>query len=96
MLWDYLHTGLKVRMYCNSLLVNEDALSKQILNLGVLPMCILHAKMCMCEKLIQQLILTGMRKNLSGLSFKAYCKRVQSTVNMDILGHTTLHAETSQ
>ena len=96
LLRDCLYTGLKVRMFCNSLLVNGDALGKQILNPGVLPMCILHAKMRMCEKLIQQLILTGMHKNLSGSSFKAYCKKVESTVNMDILGRITLHAETGQ
>ena len=90
---DCFHTGLKVKMYCRSLVVHENALAKQILNRGILPMCILHAKMHMCEKLIQPLILTGLHKNSSGVSFKTYCNRVESAVNSDILGRTTCHTE---
>ena len=66
LLFRCLMTQRTVRKYRNALKNNEDALARQVLNPGVLALCILHAKMRMMEKLIQQLILAGMRKNSTG------------------------------
>lgn len=81
-----LHTAEMVRNYRNALTLNEDALGTQILNPGFLPCCILHAKMRMTEKIIQQLILCGMRDHSSGNRFVGFCKRVEHAVNTNIFG----------
>ena len=52
--------------------------------------------MRMVEKLIQQLILAGMRRNPVGQRFTDFCKRVENTVNHDILGRSSCNAEIGQ
>jgi len=86
----------RVRTITNALTNNEDALAKQIFNPGILACCILHAKMRMIEKFIQQLILAGMRKNPTGAAFTNFCERVEVAVNNDILGRTSINAKTGQ
>ena len=56
----------------------------------------MHAKMHMAEKLIQQRILAGMRRNPDGQRFTDFCKRVENTVNHDILGRSSCNAEIGQ
>ena len=50
LLFRCLMTQRSVRKYRNALKNNEDALARQVLNPGVLALCILHAKMRMMEK----------------------------------------------
>ena len=90
---DCLNTGRTVRRCRNALEINEKALGKQVLNPGSLPCCILHAKMRMCEKIIQQIILAGMRKNATGQHFDNYCKKVEDMVNSEILSRTTCNED---
>ena len=68
-----LATGLKVGIYRNLLIVNKDTIARKKMNPGILSMYILHAKMHMHEKLIQQLIITDMLKlkHSSDASLKA-------------------------
>ena len=91
-----LYDGIQVKRCRSALILNEDALAVQILNPGILAICILHAKMRMAEKLVQQLILAGLRKNPSGKEFEIFCKKVEITVNNDILGRAACNAEVGQ
>jgi len=96
MLLGCLMTQKKVRTYRNALKNNEEAIARQLMNPGCLPLCILHAKMRKLEKFIQQVILAGMRKNSTGTKFDEYCARVEDVVNKDILGRTTPNAKNGQ
>ena len=85
-----------VKKFCLALAINEKALACQIMNPGSLPPCILHGLMRMTEKILQQLMLAGLRKNPSGKMFSDYCKRVSSTVNAKILGRSEVNMNTGQ
>ena len=77
-------------------MINEKALAKQLINPGNLPCCILHALMRMCEKLIQQLLLCGLRKNQRGKAFMDYCARVEATINEKVLARSEINMTTGQ
>ena len=88
--------GRTVKKFRLALAINEKALACQIMNLGSLLPCILHGLMRMTEKILQQLMLAGLRKNPSGKIFSDYCKREASTVNAKILGRSEVIMNTSQ
>ena len=50
----------------------------------------------MVKKLIQQLILAGLRRNPTGKRFTQFCLRVKDSVDNDILGRLTCNAEIGQ
>ena len=50
----------------------------------------------MMEKMIQQLILAGMRKNPTGSRFDEHCARVELAANTNILGCTACNARNGQ
>ena len=80
----------------NALVLDKDAQANQLLNPGILPMCILHCKMRMVEKFIHQLIMAGLRRNATGKRFTQLCFRVEETVNNDILRSSTCNAGIGQ
>ena len=96
MLLACLMTQRKIRTHRNALKNNKDALAKQLLNPGILACCILLAKMRRVEKFIQQLILSGMRKNPTGSDFDEYCDKVEDVDNCKILGRTTPNTKNCQ
>ena len=52
--------------------------------------------MRMVEKMIQQVILAGMRKNPNGRAFKLYCDRIANVVNTQILGRSECNSKNGQ
>ena len=50
----------------------------------------------MVEKMIQQVILAGMRKNPNGRAFKLYCDRIANVVNTQILGRSECNSKNGQ
>ena len=52
--------------------------------------------MCIAEKLIQQLVLAGMRRNPVGQRFTDFCQRVENTVDHVIICRSPGNAEIRQ
>ena len=80
--------GAEMVMCRNALLLSEDASRTSWLCPGQCPPCILHANNRMVEKIVQQILLAGMRKNPSGQALSAFATRVEEAVNNEILKRT--------
>jgi len=90
----HLDIGTQMKEYRLSLCINEDALKTQILNPGDLPPCTLHAKMRLTERMINMLILAGMRKAIPAKKFKVFCEEVEDVVNTTTLKRANVKSNT--
>ena len=89
-----LETGYLLRINRNALKINEEAASTRYANPGECIPCDLHSKNRGAEKIVQQLLIAGMRMLGPG-ELDDYVGRVEEAVNTLILNRTTRNDDES-
>ena len=73
--------------------IAEDASKSRLLDPGQCPPCVLHHNNRTVEKIVQQLFLVGMRRNMSKSKLDDFITRVELVVNRDILRRSNMHID---
>ena len=81
-----LKKGRKIRMLRNALEVEKIARRTQFVEIDRAIPCILHANNRTAEKLLQQLLLVGLRSCQSKKDRDELIVKIERTINCDILG----------
>ena len=85
LLRSHLVLGFKVRAMRRALTIEENALERRLMGLILLIACILRVNNRMLEKMVQQLILYGLRMNAGGKRRSMYIKRIEGAMNQLVL-----------
>jgi len=93
---EYMNVSCVIKEARSSLRINENALGQQLFNPCDLPLCSLHARMCMVERVIKMLILAGMRLAVIHNKLTEYCQNIEDVVNTDILARSSANAVVGQ